>query len=211
MFLEIWERRRETDPLPSHILISQTGPGVGSVAFTLSIDGTEHHTVEDLLFHFRLFCRFMFESCKLVWCWVNKHSTLKIIATNISKTVWQVLRMRYNRGNRYPGKGNQGKNSYDCKTEEMCSKDEIPGSSHAGGLHVQMPDGRERLQWNGFSSLFPLPFQPMQGKRRSAHFGHWHEAVNFDGRKVDGGGIAIWRPANSKKVESEVSQLCDCL
>ena len=29
----------------------------------------------------------MFESCKLVLCWVNKHSTLKIIVTNISKIV----------------------------------------------------------------------------------------------------------------------------
>ena len=50
-------------------------------------------------------------------------------------------------------KGNRGKNGYDGKSQErfLCiSNDEIPGGSHAGALHVQMPDGRG-------GSLFPFP------------------------------------------------------
>ena len=64
-------------------------------------------------------------------------------------------------------KGNRGKNSYDGKSQErfLCiSNDEIPGGSHAGALHVQMPDGREGafFLFLPFSTAF-YPNNVMQG------------------------------------------------
>ena len=145
--------------LPFHILISQLGSA--RVAFTLPIVGTEHHTVPDLLlFHFRLFWRFLFQSLfvqgKLLRFIVNKK-----MKSNIVGSGWHPNWLNGISKDRKTGMLEKQKKEIVGSTENhrmvKLRKDEIPGGSHARRALCcctckwQMRESN--LRWKGFSSL----------------------------------------------------------
>ena len=147
--------------LPFHILISQLCPAL--VALTLPIVGTEHHTVPDLLlFHFRLFWRFLFQSLFV------QGNLLGYIVNKLIFNIWYFwfrlaskLIERHQQTSRHSNwRASKPKKEIMERTENhervKLRKDEIPGGSHARRALCctckwQMRESN--LRWNGFSPL----------------------------------------------------------